>query len=114
MLEELATNTPPFQFLHDSVLPQREPLQPELAAVRIAWAGLDSFRMVMKLQGAQLAAVTSQMHSADQEVQNLKRADAAHPEDRFPEFYKFCVDETVRQIVCLSEEKRPSAKRPAS
>ena len=58
MLDELATTTPPFQFLNDSVLPQRERLQPEVlpqlqlsqtehAAVRTAWTGFDSLRMAM-------------------------------------------------------------------
>ena len=125
MLEELATTIPPFLFLNDSVLPHREPLQPEvvpqpqlsqseLAAVRTAWQGIDSLRMAMESQGAQLAAVTSRMHSAEQEVQNLKRAAADHPEDKYPEVKKFCVEEAVSQIVHLNEEKRLSIKRAAS
>ena len=55
--------------------------------------------MTMESQGAMLAAVTSRIYSAEQEVQNLKRAAAAHPEDRNPDVKKFCVDEMVRQIV---------------
>jgi hypothetical protein len=107
MSEERATTTPPFLFLNESVLPHMEPLlqpevvpqpqlsQSELAAVRTAWQGMDSLRMAMKTQGAQLTAVTSLMHSAEQEVQNLKRAAAAHPEN---------TQEAVRHIVHLNED----------
>jgi hypothetical protein len=49
------------------------------------------------------------MHSAEQEVQNLKRAANAHPEVK-----KFSLEEAVRQSVHLNEEKRLSAKRAAS
>jgi hypothetical protein len=123
MLEELATNPPAFQFLNDSVLQHRAPMLPEilpqpqlsqseLAALRTAWAGMDSLKLAMESQGAMLAAVTSRMHSAEQEVQSLKRA--ANPEDRIPEVKRFCVDETVRQIVRLNEERRLSAKRAST
>ena len=122
MLEELTTHPPLILFLNDSVLlpqapilpeilPQPQLSQTELAALRTAWAGMDSLRLAMETQGAMLAAVTSWMHSAEQEVQCLMRA--ANPEDRIPEVKRFCVDETVRQIVHLNEEKRLSAKRVA-
>ena len=109
MLEELETTNPPFSFLNESVLPHRKPLQPEvlpqpslsqdeLAAVRTAWQGIDSLRMAMETQGAQLAAVTSRMHSAELEVRNLKRSATSHPEDPSPVVKKFCVEEAVRQM----------------
>ena len=84
MLEELATNPPPFLFLNDSVLQPQAPILPEimpqpqlsqteLAALRTAWAGMDSIRLALGTQGAMLAAVTSRMHTAEEEVKSLKR-----------------------------------------
>jgi hypothetical protein len=60
----------PFQFLNDSVLQPQVPILPEilsqpqssqteLAALRTAWAGMDSIRLDTDTQGALLADVTS-------------------------------------------------------
>ena len=56
--------------------------------------------------------MTSRMHRAEEEVRNLKRS--ASLEDPIPQVKKFFVDEAVKQIVRLNEEKRLSAKREAS
>ena len=119
MLEELATNPPPFLFLNDSVLQPQAPILPEimpqpqlsqteLAALRTVWAGMDSIRLAMETQGAMLAAVTSRMHTAEEKVKSLKRA--ADREAQIPEVKRFCVDETVKQLVrgeeTLSQESR--------
>jgi hypothetical protein len=128
----LDTTTPPFSFLNDYTLPHRAPLlqdifeqpqlsQEELVAVRSAWAGFDSIRLALKSQGAKLAQVTSRMHSddtrmhsAENEVRDLKRAASSHPEDQSPVVKKLCIEEAVRQIVQLQEEHRLSARRAAS
>ena len=52
------------------------------------------------------------MHTAEEEVNNIKRS--ASREDSTPEAKKFCVDEAVRQILQLNEEKKLSAKREAA
>jgi hypothetical protein len=49
---------------------------------------------------------------AEEEVKNLKRA--ANQEDPIPEVKRFCVDEAVKQLVCLNKEKRLYVKREAS
>ena len=66
----------------------------------------------METQGEILVSVTSRMHRAEEEVKNLKRS--ASREDPIPEVKKFCVDEAVKQIVRLNEERKLSAKREAS
>ena len=80
--------------------------------MRTAWTGMDSIRLAMETQGAMLADVTSQMHTAEEEVKSLKRS--ANREDTIPGVKCFCADETVRQLVRLNKEKRLSAKRAAS
>ena len=62
----------------------------------------------METQGDMLVNVISRMHKAEEEVKNLKRS--ASREDSTPEAKKFCVDEAVRQILQLNEEKTLSAK----
>jgi hypothetical protein len=57
--------------------------------------------MALESQGAELAEVTSRMHSAELQVRNLKRSATSHPEDPSPVVKKFCVEEAVRQIVQL-------------
>ena len=72
----------------------------------------------MEIQGQMLVSVTSQMHTAEEEVNNLKRS--ASREDTTPEAKNFCVDEAVRQIlqaVCclaLSDQPGEDQKRTCS
>ena len=64
--------------------------------MRTVWAGMDSIRLAMETQGAMLAAVTSRMHTAEEEVKSLKRA--ADREDPILEVKCFFVDKTVIQM----------------
>ena len=69
-------------------------------------------RLGLETQGEMLVSVTSRMHRAEEEVKNLKRS--ASLEDPIPEVNKFCVDEALKQIVQLNEERKLSAKKEAS
>ena len=60
----------------------------------------------METQGEMLVSVTSRMHRAEEEVKNLKRS--ASREDPISEVIQFCVDEAVKQIVRLNEERKLS------
>ena len=66
----------------------------------------------METQGEMLVNVTSRMQKAEEEVKHLKRT--ASREDPIPDVKRFCVDEAVKQICRLNEERKLSAKREAS
>jgi hypothetical protein len=94
MLEKLDTHPPEFLFLQESelqpqapilpeILPQPQLSQSELIAMRSAWAKIDSMRLAIETQGEMLVNVTSLMHKAEEEVNNLKRS--ASREDSTPE-----------------------------
>ena len=100
-------------------LPQLSQL--ELANLRNTWAGLDGIRLALASQGAQLAAVTNRLHSAETklqqaeaEVSDLKRKASAHPEEENREVKKQCLEAAVRQICELQQEHRESARRASS
>jgi hypothetical protein len=132
MLEELERTPPPFSFVHDSTLQHRDPLIPErvelpqlsqleLANLRNTWAGLDGIRLALASQGAQLAAVTNRLHSAETKIQqaeaevsDLKRKASAHPEEENREVKKPCLEAAVRQICELQQEHRESARIASS
>ena len=73
------------------ILPQPQLSQSELIAMRSPWAKIDSMRLAMETQGEMLVNVTSRMHKAEEEVNNLNRS--ASREDSTPEAKQFCVDE---------------------
>jgi hypothetical protein len=54
------------------------------------------------------------MHTAENEVRDLKRSASSHPEDQSLVVKKKCIEEVVRQIWQLQEEHRISTRRAAS
>ena len=86
--------------------------QAELIATRSAWADLDKMKLAVKIQGQMLVSVRSRMHTAEEDVKNLKRA--ASREDTTPKAKKMCVDEAVRKIFQLNKETKLTAKREAA